>query len=364
MSFTLSSSLAAAAIAIANKATVQTTPAEPPAEEAPVAQPAPPERPSALNSFNPQISLLSDFRSRLMNSESGGEKLSDLKELELGLAADVDPFLRAEAYISFAREDGESIVEVEEAFARYTRLAKGVSGKVGRIAGAIGRIQRNHGDQLNWLDYPLVVQDFLGDEGLRAPGASVSYLFPGDRFHELTFEALVPQDGPLFMGSDNGKPVVIGHYRTFVDFNEDLSAQFGASVANGPGSNDGRASMAGLDFTMKWQPGSQSRSLVLESEAYWGKPGGPGQKTSFGAFAAATYQLTQTLYGYLKFDDSQIPGTGDRHRAWTVGFTVRPTEFHHWRIEYQNRTSNFGDTRNTLDIQFQWLIGSHPAHKY
>jgi hypothetical protein len=307
---------------------------------------------------------VSDFRSRLVNSESGAEKLSDIKEIELGFAADVDPFLRAEAYIAFAKEDGESVVEVEEAFATYTRLGKGLSAKFGKIAGAVGRVQRNHPDALNWLDYPLVVQDFLGEEGLRAGGVSISYLFPGDKFHELTVEALVPEDGPLFLGSNTSRPVVIGHYRTFFDFNEDLSAQLGATLASGPSIGNRKSNIVGADYTMKWQPGGGTRSYTFETEAYWANTGVPGDKTAFGAFAAFTYQLSRTWYGTLKYDDSEIPGTGNRHQAWTVGVTLRPTEFHYWRLEFQNRTSNFGDSRNTLDLQFQWLIGAHPAHKY
>ncbi|MCE9560359.1 MAG: hypothetical protein K8R88_15590, partial [Armatimonadetes bacterium] len=344
MSQSITSGIAAALLAVATNAHIKNT-----IQEVPDEKPAVVEKPTALNSFNPQISLVSDFRSRLVNSKKGDEKLTEMKELELGFAADVDPFLKAEAYIAFAREDGKSVAEVEEAFARYTRLGKGLSAKFGKIAGAIGHVQRNHTDQLNWLDYPLVIQDFLGGEGLRAPGGSLSYLAPGDRFHEFSLEALTPDDGPLFSGSDSGKPVMIGHYRTFHDFSEDLSAQFGASYANGPGANNGRGSMMGLDMTMKLQPSGTGRSLMLESEAYWGKPGGPGQKTAFGAFAAATYQIAPRIFGTLKVDRSEVPGTNNRHSELSLGLTLRPTEFHYWRVQFKQRTSNFGDSRNTLD---------------
>lgn len=358
MPFTLSSGLAAAAFAAAQNVITQ----DPPAPD-PQPDPVPVEAParSRLAHFNPQISLVSDFRSRLANSQSGGEKLSELKELELGLAADVDPFLRAEAYIAFAREDGENIVEVEEAFATYSRLGRGFSGKIGKIAGAVGRVQRNHADAQNWLDYPFAIQDILGEEGLKAPGISVSYLVPGDRFHEFTFEALVPDESPIFVGSDNGKPVFLGHYRTFFDFTEDVSAQLGATYAQGP-NGDNRSSVYGVDYTMKFQPGG-GRSWTFEAEALWAQPGG-GAEGAFGAFAAGTVQITPTLFGTLKWDQSEIPGTDERRRAWSIGLTLRPTEFHHWRLQFQDMRTNFGESRRVLDLQFQWLIGSHPAHKY
>lgn len=323
-------------------------------------------RPGAqnANSFNPQISLVSDFRALVSSNNPADDKKADLKELELALAADVDPFLRAEAYISFSKEGDQSVTEVEEAFGRYSNLGKGLSAKFGKIAGAIGRVQRNHVDQLNFLDYPLAIQDFLGAEGLRAGGASLSYLFPGEKFNELTLEGIDAADAPLFAGAHSGVPVWIGHYRTFFDFNEDSSAQLGATYANGPSGGGKRSDLAGLDFVYKWTPGQKHRSLVVEAEALWGKSGLPGSRRAFGAFASATYQLRPNLFGYLKFDTSESPNSPDNRNGFAVGVTLRPTEFHHWRVEFQQIRSNFAPTRNLLNIQFQMAIGAHPAHKY
>ena len=322
-----------------------------------------PENP---NAFNPQIAIVSDFRALLSSRDGTEDKKVDLKELEMGIAADVDPFLRAEAYIAFAKENGESVVEVEEAFGRYSNLGRGVSGKFGKIAAAIGRVQRNHADQLNYLDYPFMVQDFLGDEGLRAGGGSISYLLPGDKFHEFTIEGVDSEDAPLFAGAHSGAPVWVGHYRTFFDFNEDTSAQLGATYANGPGGagSDGRSDLFGVDLVYKWVPGTKGKSLVIESEALWGKSGQPGARRAFGAFVAANYQLRPNLYGYARYDTSEAPDSTNRRDGWTAGLTLKPTEFHHWRVEFQQIRSNFAPDRNLLNLQFQMVFGAHPAHKY
>lgn len=316
------------------------------------------------NSFNPQISLVSNFGATISDNDRTADKKADLRELELAFAADVDPFLRAEAYIAFAKENGEPITEVEEAFGRYSRLGKGLSLKFGKIAGAIGRIQRNHTDQLNFLEYPFMVEDILGPEGLRAGGGSLSYLFPGERFNELTFEALNPEDGPLFETSHSSKTVMLGHYRTFFDFGENASAQLGATYANGPGVGGGRSQIYGVDSVYKWNPGNNRQSLTFESEVLWAKPGAPGSKQAMGAFAAATWQFTPNWFGTLKYDYSEVPGTTDKRQGYSVGLTLRPTEFHHWRLELQHIQSNFEPSRNRLNLQFQMAIGAHPAHKY
>lgn len=326
--------------------------------------PAPQPVPQSKNFFNPQISLVTDFRGNLVNSDESERKRWFFKEAELALAADVDPFLRAEVYIAFADEDGDAIAEIEEAFGRYNNLGSGLSAKFGKIAAAIGRVQRNHVDQLNWMEYPFIVTDVLGEEGLRAGGGSISYLFPGDHFHELTLEALDSHDLGIFGGSDAGKPTVVGAYRTFFDFTLDSSAQLGLSYANGPapGSID-RSQLFAAEFTYKWQPGEPGKSLNLETEAYWSRLGGTAD-TKFGMFAGLTYEVRPRLFGYVRYDYSEIPGTEDLHRGWTFGATFRVTEFHFWRLEYQRIERNFGSSQNLLNLQFQWVIGAHPAHKY
>lgn len=335
---------------------------DPPSPEQ-VTEPSQPA-PQLKNAFNPQISLVTDFRYNAINSDKSERKRAFLKEAELGFAADVDPFLKAEAYIAFADEDGESVTEVEEAFGKYTNLGKGLSAKFGKIAGAIGRVQRNHADQLNWMDYPLMVQDQLGEEGLRAGGGSLSYLLPGDRFHEFTLEVLDGKDKGIFAGSNAGSPVVIGAYRTFFDFNEDTSAQFGMSYAAGPSPiKNERSDLIAAEFTYKWQPGTSGRSLVFETEGYWGKQGGDSKRRT-GAFAALTYEVKPRLFLTTKYDYSEVPGGSDIRKGVSFGATLKVTEFHYWRAEFQRIESNFAAAKNVLNLQFQWVIGAHPAHKY
>lgn len=361
MTVPIQSIVAGAAIALGGATT------EPPKPQDP--QPSSPAR----NVFNPQMSIVTDFRGILIDNH--GEKEWKLNELEFGFAADVDPFLRAEAYISVHKsghdhhEDGieeshgEYEIEIEEAFGVYTGLGGGWQVKLGKFAGAVGRIQRNHIDQLNVVDYPFVIQDLFGDHGLRAPGVHVSYLFPGQQFLELTLEAVQAEDGPLFEHAKLDKPVWIGRLRTFFDFSDDLSAQLGGSILTGPRDED-RATVFGLDYTMKWQPGQKGQSAVFEAEAYWANSNEPGFSSTFGAFAALTYQIAPRLFLTGRFDYSELPGTSDVRRGFGGNVTYKLSEFQLLRLELMRITSNFDDPRTVLTFQFQYLIGAHPAHKY
>lgn len=341
-------------------------------------EPLPDQAKLNLNNFNPQISIVGDFAS-VLHAPRGTDKRSDLRELEFGFAADADPFLRVEAYIGLHKHDGETETDIEEAFGRYSNLGKGLSAKFGKFAAAIGRVHRNHTDALGYLNYPMPLRDVLGEEGFRQTGASLSYLFPGDRFSELTLEVLDAGDnGPTFNTSHSKDPVYVGHFRTFFDFNDDLSAQLGVTYLHGPtGENDeidkhgtekahhgGIGNMYGVDWTMKWQPaGVKGRSASLEAEAYWTKPTRETNR-SFGWFGRFQYEVAPRWHLMLGYDSSQLPGTFDKREGWLAGMTFKVTEFHLWRLEFERIESNFERDRNVLTLQFQWTIGAHPAHKY
>ena len=350
--------IGAAALAVSGSAKVQ--------DPVPAQDPPARQNPSY---FNPQMAIVGDFAATLADRR-GEPRRFDFREIEFGFKADADPFLTAEAYIALAKEDGETIIEVEEAFGRYSNLGKGLSAKFGKFAAAIGRVQRNHADQLNYLNYPLPVQDVLGEEGMRVPGASFSYLFPGNRFSEFTLEILDAGDeGPVFNNSDLSDPAFSAHYRTFFDFSEDTSAQLGFTYLSGPtmfdpgtGPITGRGDVFGIDYTMKHQPGA-GRSWTLEAEAFWTKPGRVDER-AFGAFGRLAYEFSPKWFATIGLDYSEIPGTTNVHRAFLGGVTRKVTEFHHWRLEFERIVSNFESDRNVLTLQFQWVIGAHPAHRY
>jgi len=132
--------------------------AAPPAPAAPahavVATPAPAaaSATSGGGGFNPSMSLIlsgtyartsrdpANYRIRGFqlppDAEIGpGTRSFSLGETELGLAANIDPYWRGAANISFA---ADNTVSVEEAFVQTTSLGHGLSLKAGRFLSAIG----------------------------------------------------------------------------------------------------------------------------------------------------------------------------------------------------------------------------------
>src|SRR6185503_7880676 len=83
--------------------------------------PTPPPAPQNPSYFNPQMAIVFDFRGGVSDPDPD-QRHFDMKEIEFGFAADVDPYLKAQAFISIAKEDGETLIDVEEAFAQYSGL--------------------------------------------------------------------------------------------------------------------------------------------------------------------------------------------------------------------------------------------------
>ncbi|MDR2837808.1 MAG: hypothetical protein LBV49_04455, partial [Azonexus sp.] len=170
----------------AAEAVAAQTAAAPPAP-APAPEPAPAPAPApasvapaggGVNAFNPALSLiLSGSYTRAAQNpakyaisgfplppdgEIGlGSRGFSLAESELGIAANIDPWLRGVANISLKPDDS---VSVEEAFIHTTALGNGLSLKAGRFFSNVGYLNPQHSHTWDFADNPLAYQALLGTQ--------------------------------------------------------------------------------------------------------------------------------------------------------------------------------------------------------
>jgi len=112
-------------------------PAVPPAEP-PAAAPAAPSQTS--NYFNPAISVIGNFLGVAGHNPVENLPNLSLRESELGLQAIVDPYARADFFLSF----NGSNVDVEEGYLTFTSLPGQFLAKVGRMRVQFGKINTLH----------------------------------------------------------------------------------------------------------------------------------------------------------------------------------------------------------------------------
>src|SRR5262249_24055173 len=98
--------------------------------------------------LNPDISLIGDFIGTAGRNTISPSRSLELHESEVGMQAIIDPYARADAFISF----GETGVNVEEGYVTFTALPAGLLLKVGKMRAEFGKVNTIHNHALPFID--------------------------------------------------------------------------------------------------------------------------------------------------------------------------------------------------------------------
>ena len=367
--------LLAAAFAIAQDAPAPTpTPPPEPAPQAtpPPEPPAPPPAPApAVNPtfFNPAIAVIGNFLASTGNNPVQPSPSFQVRESEVSFQAVVDPYARADIFISF-NNDG---VEVEEAFVTFLHLPWQTLLKAGKFKIQFGKVNTLHLHVLPWVDEPLPIDDILlspdtwADEGISL--AKVIAL-PGDTFSELYVQVLRGSSTPLFDAPSKSNLTYNAQYRAFRDFGDDHNLEMGFSYAHGYNgtSATNTTSLQNVHLVYRWKPlqGRPYRSFILRSEYFWSQREQPGGKQNAqGFFVGGDYQLSRRWFtgARYEFSDRAI-NASLRDKGAAATLTFWPSEFSQLRAEYRYRDYAPGIKANEGFLQIQFAIGAHGAHPF
>src|SRR5438132_4395390 len=165
------------------------------------------------------------------------------QEVELAFSAIVDPYFKGEIYLTIPNLEG---IEVEEAFATTTSLPWNLQIKGGSFRSAFGRQNGQHLHVQDFTRRPLINAAFLGADGLRGPGAQVSWLAPLPFYLTFTAEAFSlggpsdPAPGTTlappvesFGGGGGTDLTYAGEVKAFFPFGDAWSMYAGMSGATG-----------------------------------------------------------------------------------------------------------------------------------
>src|SRR5688572_32217225 len=138
--------------------------------EAMTARPAQqPRNPRLLPDISAVGDLIGDLSPKGSTQEDGSR--FGVRELELALQAAVDPYFRADVFLGFSDAEG---VHIEQAYLTATALPWGLEARFGRFAMPFTKQNTTHRHDLHTIDYPYVIQRFLGEEGSKGTGVYVS----------------------------------------------------------------------------------------------------------------------------------------------------------------------------------------------
>src|SRR6202790_3405803 len=329
--------------------------------------------------LNPDISLIGDFIGTAGHNIVSPSRSLELHESELGVQAIIDPYARADVFISF----GETGVNVEEGYVTFTSLPAGLLLKVGKMRADFGKINTIHNHALRFIDRPPATNNLVGGEdGINDAGFSLSRILPAPKgwFVEATGQVFRGDSADVFKASERQDASVVGHLRGYKDITESTNLDLGLSYARGH--NDVGSpfitSLYGADATLRWKPLRRAiyKSFIFRTELFYSlrdqiSPLDLSQTVhAFGTYSSAEYRVNRRWTVGGRFDrsaharDANLIDTG-----LSAIVTYWPSEFSQIRGQYRyghlaTAPNASFDNANELLFQFLFVMGAHGAHPF
>jgi len=333
------------------------------------------------------------------------------RNIELAFDGAVDPYFEGFANIVFKLDnDNQTSVEVEEAFMQTSSLPFNLQLKGGQFFAAFGRLNPTHPHTWDFADTPLVNGLFLGPDGLRGVGAQASWTLPLPWYSQLIFASQNGRGSTGFSFRNPGEDgmffdrittdrevrglqdfVWIPRFENSFNLSETqtvLAGVSGAFGSNETGANS-RTQIYGADLLYKWKSARAEGGFPFvkwQTEFMYRRfEAGYGANDSFPV--AETFHdwglYSQVLWGfkkgwvvgirgdYVHMQNSEFTDDLDRQSRSRISanLTWYPTEFSKLRLQYNHDflEQNFSLSDREVDslfLQFEFILGSHGAHKF
>ncbi len=344
-----------------------------------------------LQTYNPDISIIGDFLGTfikpgtgLLFKDGGFEKNEfadrfSFREVEIGLQSAIDPYAKADFFLTMEDADG---FELEEGYMTWLTMPYGIQPRVGIFRAAFGKVNRVHRPEIFQVDYPNVVKNLLGPEGLKMTGLSISWLIPNpwDRWIELTGEVSTPTERDA---------MYLMHLKTFHELTPNSVLEVGLTGATGvlpegvlpiPREDEDadvidrrRVDMEGFNITYRWKPVTYRlrpyKSFLWQTEFIASQPHDRGLENAWGFYTFGEYQLTRRNYFGLRLDYSQFLDERQGDYEWAVQpyWSFWQSDFARLRAAYTHTERQIKDGPggdDTISVQATFSIGIHRPHPF
>ncbi len=325
-----------------------------------------------------------------------------LQNLELVFDGAVDPYFRGQTNIILQiTPEGETNLELEEAFVTTTSIPHNLQVKVGQYLTEFGRINPTHPHTWDFVDQPLVSGKMFGGDGLRSVGARLSWLMPTPFYSEILLGvenangATMTSFGGVAGDSQFGRPLDPDVVKTFgdllyvprwngsFDIGDTQTFVVGASGAFGPNATgpDADTAIGGVDVLWKWKSPRADKGFPfakIQAEGMWRNYGAAETPTlpaavfqDHGAYAQVVWGIKPMWTVGARYDavggdvgdDPADPRFQPRRRASVEG-TWYPTEYSKLRVQYAYDDRTGSANASSVWLQFEFLLGAHAAHKF
>jgi hypothetical protein len=332
----------------------------------------------------------------------------------------VDPYFKGATSLSFVLEPGgETSFELEEAWLQTSSLPWDLQVKGGLFFAEFGRQNTQHPHEFAFVDQAVILRRLFGPDGLRNPGARISWLAPTPWFTELTLGVFNSDGGTAysFRGGEGhehghgeedhgnefhgGEPVntsldnmgdllYVPRLASAFNLTDEQTLVLGVSAAFGPNDSGANADtqIYGVDAYWKWQPERAHRGfpfVALQGEFLWRRfeaaerehPEDPAPVilpaetlNDWGFYAQVLWGFRPRWVAGLRGEyaagndgayDSEL--RADRVRV-SPNLTFLPSEFSKIRLQYNYDHREQIGSDHTVWLQVEFALGAHGAHKF
>lgn len=339
--------------------------------------------------FNPDIGVVGIAQAKLTEESADGEgnDTITLQELELNFGHYVDPYSRFDAVIAFNDALEKQNVEIEEGYYSHWGLPLGFRGQIGKFRPKIGKQNLLHSEFLETVDYPIVIRDFFGEEGLASSGVRLVRNIPNplEVPLEITGEILRGNNGNSFSGISR-RPIFNTHLKNFFEPSKDTSLELGwttmfgdenppivdlpagTSVILPEGQDRYGVKVYGGDAAFFWYL-PEGKTAKFQNELYFQNRGASVHPNDnpWGFYSLLDCRFSRKFSAGIRFDYVEpldIIGEHIRTTAISPYLTFWQSEFANFRLQYTHTdpASANGKSDEAIFLKANVLIGvdKHP----
>jgi hypothetical protein len=319
------------------------------------------------------------------------------QSLAFGFFGGVDPYFDAEVHLAINLDgEGETVLELEEAFMRTQEgvLPGGLEFEVGQFLTEFGRYNPVHFEEQPYLDQPVIMSRFFGEDGLRGPGFRLGWGLPtpwSSMLH-LGMQNATGETQSSFLSSDEAfdeRPIG-GHAfeeRKVDGFDEftylarlandidirDTEIGLGGSFLYGPNATgkNRETLILGADFAVH-QELSGHASLKWDSEFLYRDYETPEDDLKdYGLYTQVMYGFNERVSAGVRYefaggggdgvggsDRDDDPFRADRHRfSPLVAWEFVPNAKVRLQYNYDKADHLADDDAHAIWLGFQWSFG-------
>ncbi len=325
---------------------------------------------------------------------------------ELTLGGRIDDRFAGRLTAVMHRHEGETELELEEAYIETTALPAGLQLRGGRFLAAVGYLNELHLHSDDFVERPLLHRAFLGghwfDDGVRLSWVAPTRLYWRTTLEAFTGASLLPDAprrgiaGAWTLGTQVGGDVGIEHswqaglsyLRNRLD-TASLADGHGHGHAGDPDDHDadghdhahgsryaGRHMLV-ANAVWKWAPDGNNRARQLRVSAEYARVQGlnafAGDRDLHEAwYLSMVYRFAPQWEAGVRLDELRVREPHGNHfhsghlQEASVSLAWKPTHFSTLRLQWtsQRDRGGFDGAGDALFLQYVMSLGAHGAHPF